>query len=88
MILKASANSSAKILKYESGIMRAEVQFYKHMEGRSIPIPRLITYDFSQNDIDCDFFETYRYDKEYGQQVFNYVRDHLKELLHVLNGNS
>lgn len=56
MILKLSFDSKADILTYETHIMRAEVKFYQHMEGKDIPIPRLIKYDFSREMIDCDYF--------------------------------
>lgn len=56
MILKISFDSQAEILNYETHIMRAEVKFYQHMEGKNIPIPRLIKYDFSREIIDCDYF--------------------------------
>jgi len=56
MILKISFSSDVETLTYETKIMRAEVVFYKHMEGKDTPIPRLLKYDFSHKYIDCDYF--------------------------------
>ncbi|MGL6201214.1 MAG: phosphotransferase family protein [Lachnospiraceae bacterium] len=73
MVLKVSSDSKAEILTYESQIMRAEVQFYKHMDGKPIPIPKLIKYDFSHNDIDCDYFFISKVEGQLWQELLEVI---------------
>lgn len=56
MILKLSFGRDADVLTYESQIMRAEVEVYRRLEGKGVPIPKLIRHDFSQEIVDCDCF--------------------------------
>ncbi|MCI8695093.1 MAG: aminoglycoside phosphotransferase family protein [Lachnospiraceae bacterium] len=56
MILKLSFSRDADVLTYESQIMRAEVEVYRRLEGKGVPIPKLICHDFSQEIVDCDCF--------------------------------
>lgn len=56
MVLKLSFSKDTDVLSYEDQIMRAEVEVYKKLEGKDIPIPRLICYDFSQRIVECDCF--------------------------------
>lgn len=56
LILKISFTPDIEILAYEKEIMRAEVEFYKYLEGKEIPVPRLFKNDFTHTLIDCDYF--------------------------------
>lgn len=57
VILKVSSSPDAKLLSYESNIMKTEVQVYRIIEEQtSVPIPKILFHDFSKRAIDSDYF--------------------------------
>lgn len=57
LVLKAGPPDDAKILTYEHGIMRAEVEAMKLVgQDKRIPVPDIVFHDFSRSILPCDFF--------------------------------
>lgn len=55
LVLKTGVQSSKYVLSYERDIMRAEIYVYSLLEGTIVPIPKIITQDFSKSLVDCDY---------------------------------
>ena len=56
VILKVSYFPGKEILTYEREIMRAEVLVYQLLEGKGVPIPKVLCHDFSHMMLDADYF--------------------------------
>ena len=56
VILKVSYFPGKEILTYEREIMRAEVLVYQLLEGKGVPIPKVLCHDFSHTMLDADYF--------------------------------
>lgn len=55
LVLKTGVQSSKYVLSYERDIMRAEVLVYSLLEDTIVPIPKIITQDFSKSLVDFDY---------------------------------
>ena len=55
LVLKTGVQSSKYVLSYERDIMRAEIFVYSLLENTIIPIPKIITQDYSQSLVDFDY---------------------------------
>lgn len=57
IILKVSAQKSSRLLTYEKDLMRTEVEVYRLLaEKTTVPIPKLLAFDFSRIIVPCDYF--------------------------------
>lgn len=56
VVLKTGPAPGADILIYEQEILRAEVEVYRLLQDRPIKIPGLLAWDYSHEDIPCDYF--------------------------------
>ena len=58
VLLKVSFPPGADVLTYEHDIMKAEIQFYRHLadEALPIPVPRILFCGFSHRLIVNDYF--------------------------------
>ena len=57
IVLKVSVAEGTKLLSYENSTMYTEVEVYKMLaEQTTIPIPKLLSYDFSRKHINSDYF--------------------------------
>lgn len=55
-VLKVSPFSDTKVITIEKAIMRTEIAMYRIFPAKGIPAPTVIAYDFSREQIDCDYF--------------------------------
>ncbi|GEM_PF-384449 len=55
LVLKTGVQSSKYVLSYEQDIMRAEILVYSLLEDTIVPIPKIITKDFSKLLVDFDY---------------------------------
>lgn len=85
IVLKVGPLPETEILTYEKDILRTEVEVYRLLSDKPIPIPTLLAYDFSRNDIPCDYFFMERMEgstwKSYGQKLPKEARPHLMQEL-------
>lgn len=57
VVLKVSVHPEAPLLTYEKNLMRTEVEVYRRIASETtIPIPHLLSYDFSRSLIPSDYF--------------------------------
>lgn len=55
-VLKIGPSPEAKVLTYERGIMRTEVEVCRLLKGSGVPVPEILAYDGSHREIPCDYF--------------------------------
>jgi aminoglycoside phosphotransferase (APT) family kinase protein len=56
-ILKVAPPDDVRVLRYEQGIMRAEVETMRLVRAQTeVPVPEIYTYDTSRNLIDNDYY--------------------------------
>lgn len=56
IVLKIGPVPGTEILIYEKDILRTEVEVYGLLEGRGIKIPKILTWDYSHEELPCDYF--------------------------------
>ena len=56
VILKTGPTEDVDVPSHERSILQTEVYAYRILSDKNIPVPRLYAYDFSKEDIPCDFF--------------------------------
>lgn len=57
-VVKVGPAKGTKVLTYERDIMTSEVEVYRQLSAKSIPLPKLICADFDRDIIDSDYFIT------------------------------
>jgi len=56
-VLKVAPTDAVKVLRYEKGIMRAEVEVLRLLRARTeVPVPEVFAYDTSRRLIDNDYY--------------------------------
>lgn len=55
-ILKIGPTKGIDVPKHEKNILHTEVRAYQLLEDTGIPVPRLYAYDYTHEDIPCDYF--------------------------------
>ena len=55
-ILKIGPREGTKLLTYEKDILRTEVAAYRLLEGKGVPVPRVLFADYGRTLIPCDYF--------------------------------
>jgi aminoglycoside phosphotransferase (APT) family kinase protein len=85
VVLKVGPLPETEILTYEKNILQTEVEVYRLLKEKPIPIPALLAYDFTRNDIPCDYFFMERMEgstwKSYGRQ---FPKESRPNLMHEL----
>lgn len=56
IVLKIGPASGTELLIYEQEILHTEVEVYKLLEDRPIKTPRILVWDYSHEEIPCDYF--------------------------------
>ncbi|MCI9338131.1 MAG: aminoglycoside phosphotransferase family protein [Lachnospiraceae bacterium] len=56
IVLKVGPAPEAELLTYEKDILRTEVEAYRLLQGRPIRIPRILAWDYTHEEIPCDYF--------------------------------
>lgn len=56
VILKAGPMDGVKTLTYEKDILKAEVQVYHLLSEKAVPMPKLLSADYSHSIVPCDYF--------------------------------
>ena len=60
VVLKVGPSPDAKVLTYERGIMKTEVEGCRLLQGSGVPVPEILAYDGSDTYIPCaSFFLSY-----------------------------
>ncbi len=62
IILKIGPAPGTELLTYEKDILRMEVEVYRLLQDRPIKIPKLLVWDYSHEEIPCDYFFMERVD--------------------------
>lgn len=55
-VLKVGPLPEAELLTYEKDLTRTEIEVYKILSGSKLPIPGLLAYDTTRQDLPCDYF--------------------------------
>lgn len=56
VVLKTGPVATTETLTYEKDILRTEVEVYRLLKNKPIPVPVVFAHDFSRNLIACDYF--------------------------------
>ncbi len=56
VILKTGPNESIVVPSHEQSILQTEVYAYIMLADKELPVPQIYAYDFSKEDIPCDYF--------------------------------
>lgn len=56
IVLKIGPASGTEFLTYEQEILHTEVEVYKLLEDRPVKTPRILAWDYSHEEIPCDYF--------------------------------
>ena len=89
MVLKIGPGPEAKTLTYEKDILRTEIEVYQLLQDKPIPLPALLAFDYSREDVPCDYFfmeclqgQTW---KSYGEELPSEARPALMRELGAYN---
>lgn len=56
VVLKIGPAQGTDVPKHEEDILHTEVLAYQLLDGTRVPVPKLYAYDYTQEDIPCDYF--------------------------------
>ena len=88
VVLKVGPSPDAKVLTYERGIMKTEVEVCRLLQGSGVPVPEILVYDGSHTDIPCDyFFMSYLEGVNWAGVKERIAPDNRRKLLEQLGGH-
>lgn len=56
VVLKTGPDKSISVPNHEKNTLRTEIHCYYLLRGLELPIPKILAYDFSREDVPCDYF--------------------------------